>query len=310
MKKNLALLLVLFGFFSFQSAAQDRKVDVLEVMYNQQNYRAIVRKSHKLITKNGYEDNELVHLFQATALAQLSLDKKYLNGHPDALMKSSEAFVNYYELDKQQGFVQEQSQLLEDLRKVYKNSPGLRMKSEAYDYLMGTPAKPPVIIKERVVIVKNKTGKPVKYNADFKAEAVDTVCDLPYLSQEDKMIAYAKKFIGVPYSYGATGDGGFDCSGYTQYVLGRYGYDLPRSARVQENSVKSIHVSEAKKGDLVFFSSNRKKSHITHVGLVISEPGEDLTMIHASSSQGIVITNIVGNSYWQPKLVAAGRPEK
>ena len=29
------------------------------------------------------------------------------------------------------------------------------------------------------------------------------------MTEEEKMIEYAKKFIGVPYIYGATGDGGF-----------------------------------------------------------------------------------------------------
>ena len=33
-------------------------------------------------------------------------------------------------------------------------------------------------------------------------------------------------------------------------------------------------------------------------------------MIHASSSQGIMITNVETNTYWKPKLVAAGRPIK
>lgn len=296
--------------FVLQSFSGDRKVEVLEVLYNQHNYRSIVRKTDKLINKNGYADNELVHLFKAVAYGQLSKDKKYLRANPDAITNSTEAFVNYYELDKALGFVQEESVLLDDLRAIYKDVVPLKMQTDAYEYLMGTPSKPPVVIKERVVIVKNETGKPVKYGADFKAESVDTVCSVNYLSEKDKMINYAKKFIGVPYIYGATGDGGFDCSGYTQYIYSRYGYELPRSARYQKTAIESVNISEAKKGDLVFFSSNRKESNITHVGIVISEEGEDLIMIHASSSQGIMITNVTTNSYWKPKMVAVGRPVK
>lgn len=309
MKKAGIVLLLMFTFV-LQSFSGDRKVEVLEVLYNQHNYRSIVRKTDKLIDKNGYANNELIHLFKAVAYAQLSKDKKYLRANPDAISKSTEAFVNYYELDKALGFVQKESVLLDDLRSVYKTSSSVKMKTEAYEYLMGTPSKPPVVIKERVVIVKNETSEPVKYGEDFKAETVDTVCTVNYLSEEDKMINYAKKFIGVPYIYGATGDGGFDCSGYTQYIYSRYGYELPRSARYQKTAIEQVNISEAKKGDLVFFSSNKKESNITHVGIVISEEGEELTMIHASSSRGIMITNVATNSYWKPKMVAVGRPVK
>ena len=309
MKKVSVLIFFVFAFL-LQSFAGDRKVEVLEVLYNQKNYRSIARKTHKLITKKGYEDNELVHLFKAVALAKLSQDENYNRFNKDALDKSTDAYENYYELDKQLGFHQKGSCLLDDLREIYKSAKSVSIKSEAYDFLMGVEEKPKVIEKKQVIIVKTRPGDSITYPEDFKAEEVDTVCNTPYLSEEDKMIAYAKKFIGVPYIYGGTGDGGFDCSGYTQYILGRYGYSIPRSARTQKDYIEKIKISEARKGDLIFFSKNRSKKNITHVGIVISNEGEDLTMIHASSSQGIMITNVATNTYWKPKLVAAGRPVK
>ncbi|MEN8810335.1 MAG: C40 family peptidase [Flavobacteriales bacterium] len=309
MKKLFAL--ILFGLlFTFQSLAQDRKVDVLEILYNQKNYRSIVRKTTKMIDKRGYEDNELVHLFKAVALARLSQDSRYTNSHSEVLKESAIAYQNYYELDKQLKFQQESSCLLEDLRLIYKKSNYTKIEKESYDYLQNQETKDPVVQKKRVVVVKNQPGKKVDYKTDFKASAVDTVCEELYVEEVDKMINYAKKFIGVPYVFGGTGDGGFDCSGYTQYVLGKYGTELPRNARSQKDFIEQIKIKEAKKGDLVFFSRNKSKNNITHVGIVISEPGEDIVMIHASSSQGIMITNVSTNSYWLPKLVAAGRPPK
>lgn len=308
--KNIFLIIILFLTFGLQSFAQDRKVDVLELLYKQKNYRSIVRKTDKLINKKGYGDNELVHLFQAVGLAKLSEDKRYLRSNPNTLEKSTDAYENYYELDKQFGFVQKESILLSDLQAVYKKSKSVSIKSEAYAFLMNGSDEPKVIQKEQVIIVQNKEGKKVEYKDDFKAVEVDTVCEVAYLSEEDKMIDYAKKFLGVPYIYGATGDGGFDCSGYTQYILNRYGHELPRSARTQQKAIEPVKIKNAKKGDLVFFSKNKKKSNITHVGIVISEEGENLTMIHASSSRGIMITDVSTNSYWKPKMVAAGRPNK
>ncbi len=305
------LVFILFGLLvSFQSEAQDRKVDVLEVLYNQKNYRSILRKTTKMIDKRGYEDNELVHLFKAVALAKLSQDVRYTNSHSGVLVESVVAYQNYYELDKQLRFQQESSCLLEDLRIIYTKNKVTKMNNEAYAYLQNQETKAPVIQRKRVVVVKNQPGKKVEYNADFKASAVDTVCEELYVEEVDKMINYAKKFIGVPYVFGGTGDGGFDCSGYTQYVLRKYGTELPRNARSQKEFIEQIKIKEAQKGDLVFFSRNKSKNNITHVGIVISEKGEDIRMIHASSSQGIMITNVSTNTYWLPKLVAAGRPQK
>jgi len=308
--RKIGLFFVLSVLIQLQSLAQDRKVDVLEVLYNQKNYRSIVRKTTKMIDKKGYEDNELVHLFQAVALAKLSQDKQYTRSKPNTLKESVEAFHNYYELDKQLKFQQESSCLLEDLRLIYQSVPSLSVETEAYSYLERQETKDPVIQRKRVVMVKNKPGKAVEYPNDFKASAVDTVCEEIYLEEVDKMINYAKKFIGVPYVFGGTGDGGFDCSGYTQFVLGKYGTELPRNAKSQKEFSKPIKIKEVQKGDLLFFSRNRSKHNITHVGIVISEPGEDIVMIHASSSQGIMITNVTTNTYWSPKLVAAGRPQK
>ena len=308
--RKIGLFFVLSVLIQLQSLAQDRKVDVLEVLYNQKNYRSIVRKTTKMIDKKGYEDNELVHLFQAVALAKLSQDKQYTHSKPNTLKESVEAFHNYYELDKQLKFQQESSCLLEDLRLIYQSIPSLSVETEAYSYLERQETKDPVIQRKRLVMVKNKPGKAVEYPNDFKASAVDTVCEEIYLEEVDKMINYAKKFIGVPYVFGGTGDGGFDCSGYTQFVLGKYGTELPRNAKSQKEFSKPIKIKEVQKGDLLFFSRNRSKHNITHVGIVISEPGEDIVMIHASSSQGIMITNVTTNTYWSPKLVAAGRPQK
>lgn len=308
--KKIFLLIIIFLTFGLQFFAQDRKVDVLELLYKQKNYRSILRKTDKLINKKGYGDNELVHLFQAVALAKLSQDDRYLRSNPNTLAKSADAYENYYELDKQFGFQQKESVLLDDLQSIYTKAKKVSIKSEAFAYVMKQKVKPIVEEKDQVVIVKNEEEDRVEYPEDFKAKEVDTVCELAYISEEDKMINYAKKFLGVPYVYGGTGDGGFDCSGYTQYILNRYGHEIPRSARTQKNAIESIKIKNAKKGDLVFFSKNKRKSNITHVGIVISEEGENLTMIHASSSRGIMITDVSTNSYWKPKMVAAGRPNK
>jgi cell wall-associated NlpC family hydrolase len=119
------------------------------------------------------------------------------------------------------------------------------------------------------------------------------------------MATYAKSFQGVPYRMGGTDSKGFDCSGFTCYVYSHIDVPIPRTAQEQFNACESISLRKAEKGDLVFFG--KSKNRISHVGLVLSGLGENLTMIHSSSSQGIIITNVELSNYWKNKLMGVGR---
>ncbi len=68
---------------------------------------------------------------------------------------------------------------------------------------------------------------------------------------------------GVPYRYGGSTPRGFDCSGYTSYVMRRAAkVSLPHSATAQMRKAKRISRSKAKKGDLVFFRSGSRAYHV------------------------------------------------
>jgi len=68
------------------------------------------------------------------------------------------------------------------------------------------------------------------------------------------VLAIAAQYEGLMYSYGGTSPStGFDCSGFTQYVFGRVGISLPRTAQEQKNA--TTRVSNPQPGDLVFFGS-------------------------------------------------------
>ncbi|WNI17349.1 C40 family peptidase [Actinacidiphila sp. ITFR-21] len=85
-------------------------------------------------------------------------------------------------------------------------------------------------------------------------------------------IAFAYRAIGLPYVWGATGPGSYDCSGLTQAAWRAAGVALPRTTYAQINAGTRIPRSRLQPGDLVFFYSG-----ISHVGLYIGN-GE---MIHA-----------------------------
>jgi len=67
------------------------------------------------------------------------------------------------------------------------------------------------------------------------------------------VIAMAASFAGLPYVYGGTTPSGFDCSGFTQYIFGQIGIDLPRTAEQQRQYATPI--SNPRPGDLVFFGA-------------------------------------------------------
>ena len=75
---------------------------------------------------------------------------------------------------------------------------------------------------------------------------------------------------------------------------------LPRTSREQAKVGNKVNKTEAQKGDLIFFGDN--KNSISHVGVINSNKNGHIHMIHASSSEGITITNINNSSYWQQKM--------
>jgi cell wall-associated NlpC family hydrolase len=78
------------------------------------------------------------------------------------------------------------------------------------------------------------------------------------------VVGVASRYLGVPYRYGGSTPRGFDCSGFVQYVYGRLGIRLPRTAQQQYNATRHIARSQARPGDLVFFFVGGR---VTHVGI-------------------------------------------
>lgn len=77
-----------------------------------------------------------------------------------------------------------------------------------------------------------------------------------------KAVSVAFRYQGVGYVWGGTSPRGFDCSGFTQYVYKQLGKSLGRTVADQRGDVRFVSRSQAKPGDLVFFSSS-------HVGVYL-----------------------------------------
>ena len=109
----------------------------------------------------------------------------------------------------------------------------------------------------------------------------------------------AMQHLGTRYVWGGASAGGFDCSGYTMYIYGQYGYSLPHTATGQWQSgigTKVYSIGELQPGDLVFFNdpSRNAGKACSHAGIYIGN-GQH---IHASSSKnGVVISDLTSGYY-------------
>ncbi len=96
-----------------------------------------------------------------------------------------------------------------------------------------------------------------------------------------EVVNEASQFSGTPYVWGGTTPEGFDCSGFTQYVYGQLGVQLPRTSEMQATSGSPVSsLAAAQPGDLVFFAgSDGTASSPGHVGIYVGN-GEMIDAPH------------------------------
>ena len=121
-----------------------------------------------------------------------------------------------------------------------------------------------------------------------------------YAPSKDNLNKMVKELQGQPYVWAEEGPNNFDCSGYTYYMYGSMGIDIPRVARNQAKNGKEIKVNELVYGDLIFFDTDKKRrGKITHVGMYLG----DGWFTHASTTEyEIVYSNLNTSPYYKKRL--------
>ena len=94
-----------------------------------------------------------------------------------------------------------------------------------------------------------------------------------------RLVAQARRFLGVHYLWAGTSGFCLDCSGFTQLIYKAFGATIPRDAADQATAGRRVATRSAlRAGDLVFFRDSAGAIH--HVGLSIGGG----KMIHAPST--------------------------
>ena len=271
-------------FISIAISSQTKKVDRINLLFGQENYRIVERKCNRIIKKEKLDESNIFSLYSSLSSYMLEDDLNYkklifscketvtiLDENKIEFSIASINVSNYKHkiendiaLLKKKNKLDDANELFKSYQKIFKSS------SKSYANLIIIEAnKPTTIVNESTII------------------------------------NYAKSYIGIPYLYGGNTRSGFDCSGFTKDVYLKYNLTLPRTAKDQSTYCDKIKFKNIESGDLLFFGKSNNK--ISHVGIAIKHKGEELQMIHASSSNGIIISNVTSNSYWFPKFQFAGK---
>lgn len=121
-----------------------------------------------------------------------------------------------------------------------------------------------------------------------------------------RVVGTAEDYVGVPYRFGGTSPvGGFDGSGFVQYVFAQQGVRLPRTSREQAlvGTALSPDWRAVSAGDLVMFEEDGRVSHVAIYA------GHN-RIIHSSASGGGVRYDDLGTrrgEWFVDHMVAARR---
>jgi len=126
-------------------------------------------------------------------------------------------------------------------------------------------------------------------------------------SKQERVVIYARSFLGTRYKYGGVTKKGMDCSGLVYTSFQKINVQLPRVSFEMSKRGRSLKTKEIQKGDLVFFKTSKKLGRaINHVGVVSNTRGGSIKFIHSSSSKGVIESSL-NNPYWKKAYKFARR---
>jgi cell wall-associated NlpC family hydrolase len=118
-----------------------------------------------------------------------------------------------------------------------------------------------------------------------------------------QIVDVAMGYLGYPYVWAGNSPAGFDCSGFTQFVvLTTLGVDIGHGIEGQPAAGAWIDYGAWAPGDLIFFQ-NTYRAGISHVGIYVG----DVLFIHAENEgTGVVISSLY-DGYYGPRYWGAVR---
>ncbi len=282
-----------FLFFITNSGlfAQVPAFDRLEMLFSQKHYKIVYRRANRLIDNPEYDFSKFPLYYKSISVLEMAQNPVWY-GKNEKLV--NQAILDLIEIRKTgsgkrifEAHINELSSLKIDLDSWLSDIKRQGKQKEFSEYSS----------------LFSQLFLGMKFSVEDRESVAVTNTKNPALSSRMEMVTYAQKQLGVPYVSAGDNPSGFDCSGFTCFVMKNVGKNLPRRAKDQYEASVKLKANEAMMGDLVFFSNG---GEISHVGMLINEPGKPKAMIHASSSKGISIVEIESSEYWNKRVVGYG----
>lgn len=116
-------------------------------------------------------------------------------------------------------------------------------------------------------------------------------------------VAEAYLYLGVPYVWAGSTPDGFDCSGFTYFIVNQVlGNDFPRALEEQLEYGYEVASDELLPGDLIYFQ-NTYQWGLSHIGFYVG----DGQFISATGEHGAVGISNLTDPYWSARYVTARR---
>jgi len=294
MRKIFSVLIALS--LPLSASAQNTKIDRLEMLFAQKYYKKVCRKADRLLDNPEYDFSVLPGFYKAMSLFQLAQNKYWLVRHPDALEEAKRLFLDVKKVEKgNEIFDAHQNEIAWLKADLIAWASDLKRIGQMEDFEQ---------VQKIIEVVFGAFTYEIEETSVILPETASTIdSSVKNTGIRTEMIIEAKKYIGVPYIWAGVTPDGFDCSGFTSYIYDKNGKTLPRRSVDQYYQSRKIKRKRVEKGDLVFFDNG---SGVSHVGIVVSENGQPIVMIHSSSSKGIILTNVDESDYWSQRLHGFG----
>jgi cell wall-associated NlpC family hydrolase len=117
------------------------------------------------------------------------------------------------------------------------------------------------------------------------------------------IVQAAQKHVGAPYQYAGTSPStGFDCSGFTSFVLKDFRIKASPASSQQAREGRPVDLARVQPADLIFFGEGKR---IQHVAMVVKRGKDGLVCVHSTTSRGVVVENVSTSKYWKPLILFA-----
>lgn len=300
--KRFIFILIFCIPFSY-SWTQVLEFDKLEMRYDQGQYRSVYRKARQLLDKPQYDFSYLPSYYLAISKLQLAQNDWWYKHHKYAVIDAKRTLLDLqktvegqhlllahqYEMSALKSDLQ---QWLADLKIEGEKSKIDLVKSVLVEVFEDVPDVIELQQDEITIMDKDDLDSSISNETKVVSEP------------REKILKRSEELLGVPYQWAGTTPNGFDCSGFTSYIMEtELNKKLDRRALDQYNSAKKVKRKHVKPGDFIFFDNG---SGISHVGIVFSTNNNSIQMIHASTSVGISIVDIYQSSYWKQRIAGFG----